>query len=107
MVRRLSTTKTSFADDGARNALALHDILNDDSVMNTAITSEARNDITELYNEIKSEIRPPSIGAIMCYFEFMRELETNPAEGGSTRESMRFNYTYRTGKRQGDSRWRS
>ena len=157
MVRRLRTTKGAFADDGAHNALALFDTLNDDDVMDTnsnenrevlsvlkdaAIArnnppekelldrlkaakryllerciprpmyrpSEARQDITELYEEIKSEIRTPLTGADNSIdnvlFEFMRELETNPAEVSLVVQS--YSYAYAATAQQSDTidiRW--
>lgn len=157
MVRRLRTTKGAFADDGARNALALHDALNDDDVMDTAITenkevlsvlmsaalarnnppekelldrlksakryllerciprpvyrpSEARQDITELYEEIKGEIRATSAGANdsvdNVLFEFMRELEGSPAEVSLAVQS--YSYAYAATAQQSDKtdiRW--
>ena len=157
MVRRLRTTKAAFADDGARNALALYDTLNDDDVMNTTSNenrevlsvlraaalarnnppekelldrlkttkryllerciprpmyrpSEARQDITELYEEIKSEIRVPSTGANdsidNVLFEFMCELESNPAEVSLAVQS--YSYAYAATAQQSDKtdiRW--
>lgn len=153
MIRRLRTTKGAFADDGARNALALYVALNDDEVIDTASSenkevlsalkaaaisknnppekelldrlknakryllerciprpvyrpSEARQDITELYEEIKSEIRTPSAGANdsidNILFEFMRELETNPADVSLAVQS--YSYAYAATAQQSDNR---
>ena len=65
---------------------------------------EARQDITELYEEIKTEIRAPSIGANdsidNVLFEFMSELESNPAEVSLVVQS--YSYAYAATAQQSD-----
>lgn len=153
MTRRLRTKKGAFADDGARNAHALYDVLNDDDVMDTnspqnrnvlavlraaALVknnppdkelldklrevqrylfeqcipklvyrpSEARQDITELYEEIRDEIHTPPSGANdsidNVLFEFMRELETNPADVSKAVQS--YSYAYAATAQQSDKK---
>ena len=152
LVRRLRVKKGSFADDGARNAHALYDLLSDENALPAGSASaeilttlreaamcgdqppspelltrlerlkgvllerliprpayrasQAREDISELYSEIKNELRRPLAGPNAeidnVVFEFLRELETNPLDVGTAVKA--YGYAYASTALQSDAK---